>query len=154
MKAVDMPGVAWLDSPMSENDRALPATREQAEAVLKLVEAKYASWLTTWPTVNGHIDFDTLVPVPDTDRPHIVEHWGDDDATVIVWENNAPDSWALAPLDEASVDEELLTLAKDAGASKNLATGIATVKGAPGRMPANVYTDAYFSFVLAIYQEG
>lgn len=134
--------------------RATPATREQAEAVLALVEKKYANWLVTWPVVDGHIDFDQLVPVPGSDRPQIFMNWGDDNATVIAWENNAPDSWALHPLTEASLDEELVTLAKDAGASRKLATGIATVEGAPGTLPKGVYTDAYFSFVLAIYQEG
>jgi hypothetical protein len=133
--------------------RARPATRTQAEAVLKLVEAKYASWLVTWPVVDGRIDFDSQVPVADTDRPHIVEHWGDDDATVIAWENNAPTDWALHPLTEAHVDEELASQITEFVPTVKRAAHLATVEGAEGSLPKGVYTDAYFSFVLAVYQE-
>lgn len=122
-----------------ENDRALPATRKQAEAVLALVEQKYRAWIYTWPMVDGKLDLDAAqVLVDDVYRPHIVEHWGDDDATVIAWENNSPDSWALDSLTDNSIDPEF---------------GFA-VRGAKGSLPAGVYTDAYFSFVLAVYREG
>jgi hypothetical protein len=115
-------------------------TRKQAEAVLALVQAKYRHWLKTWPVVDGHMDFDAkLVDVPESEQPKIVEWEVREGETqlAIVWESNAPDSWAMEPLTDNSVDPEF---------------GFA-VEGAKGSMPAGVRAEPFYSFVLVLYKE-
>lgn len=126
-------------------------TREEAEQVLRLVEKKFRTWLFTWPVINGHIDFDAcLVPVPDSDRPHLVENYGDTGRWAIVWESNSPTEWALGSLEDPHEDAELRQLARDAGAHSKAAY---TVEGVSG-MPSGVYAEAEMSFVLVLYKEG
>lgn len=75
-------------------------TRKQAERVLAAVEKKYAAYLTTWQVINGKIDFDAPeVPVPDSERPYLVEGYKYDKFSqgcwAIVWESSSPDGWAI-----------------------------------------------------------
>lgn len=124
---------------MTDQRKATPATREQAEQVLKLVEKKYAGWLKTFAMNGNKIDFDApLVDVPDTDRPKVFMNWGDDNETVIAWENNSPCDWALSPLDEDQIEPEF--------GSRIPGVDIPAAQ-------RKIYTDAWMSFVLAVYQE-
>jgi hypothetical protein len=126
-------------------------TRKQAEAVLALVEKKFASYLKTFATSpGGEIDFDTMVDVPESDRPHIVESFGDTGQTAIVWESGAPYEWAYSPLADVYVDEEVATVLRDefkAADPARLASsdGVEDIKG--------VATEPYYSYVLLLYPE-
>lgn len=127
-------------------------TREQAEAVLRLVEKKFRHYLKTFGThPNGQIDFETLVDVPESERPVLVEGWSDTGTWAIVWESGSPSEWAYADLADDYVDEELTTqLVQEFGAKPG---NPVTTKGVQG-MPEGVYTEAYYSFVLVIYPNG
>lgn len=150
MKAVDMPGVAWLDRLMAN----AMVTRAQAEAVLKLVEKKFADYLLTFGTTpDGRIDFETMVRVPESDRPHIRE-WETEHAgtqLAIVWESGAPDEWAYSGLEDTYVDQEVAVTLRDEFRARN-AEHLASVDGVEG-MPKGVYAEPYFSFVLVLYPE-
>jgi hypothetical protein len=129
-------------------------TRKQAEAVLALVEKKFSSYLKTFGTTpDGRIDFDTIVDVPESDRPHIVE-WETDHAgtqLAIVWESGSPDGWAYGDLADTYVDEEVATVLRDEFQARN-AERLANVDGVQG-MPKGVHAEPYYSFVLVLYKE-
>lgn len=126
-------------------------TREEAEAVLRLVQVKFRHWLHTWPVVDGHIDFEAaLVPVPDSEQPQLVEDYQGTGRWAIVWESGSPYEWALTPIEDAHEDAELRQLARDAGAH---GPGAYTVQPPKGRMPEGVYAEADYSFVLVLYKE-
>lgn len=116
-------------------------TRAQAEAMLKLVEKKYASWLSTFQYIPGEgFDFDKPVPVADANRPHIRE-WEDDNGgkqLAIVWESDAPYEWALHALDETYTDQEFGFTVE----------GVSVLDA-----PRGVHTEAAMSFVLVLYKE-
>lgn len=124
-------------------------TREDAEIVLRLVEQKFASYLKTWPVVDGHIDFDTLVDVDEMDRPRIVE-WETDQAgtqLAIVWESGAPADWAYSDLGDVYVDAELAAYMTE---FPGMTAADVSTMGVQG-MPAGVCAEPYFSFVLVLY---
>lgn len=119
---------------MEESKRV---TRKQAEAVLALVEKKYAAWLKTFKFVPGEgFDFDALVDVPDTARPHVRE-WdtGHGIQLAIAWESG-PAEWASHPLGEGYTDPEF---------------GF-RVEGVQG-MPKGICAEPYYSFVLVLTPE-
>lgn len=125
-------------------------TREQAEAVLRLVEKKFAPYLKTFAMLpGGGIDFDTIIDVPESERPQLVENWAGEAPWAIVWESGSPADWAYSPIESAYVDEEIGQQLRDEfHAASHLA--LATSKGVEG-MPEGVETEAYYSFVLLIF---
>lgn len=146
MKPLDMPDLAWKTARMA-NDMV---TREEAQAVLALVEKKFSSYLKTWPVVDGKLDFDAeLIDVPEYERPKLVENYDGKD-WAIVWEGG-PFEWAYADLADAYVDEEAAVTLRDEFQAKN-ATRLASTDGVQG-MPKGVVAEPFFSFVLVLYKE-
>lgn len=147
MKAVDMLRLAWLDMGM---DIDYPVTREQAEAVLALVERKFSSYLKTFgTTADGKIDFETLVDVPASERPQLVENWDDAGNWAIVWESGAPSEWAYTGLEDVYVDQEIATTLRDEFQARS-PEQTASSAGVQG-MPKGVHAEPYYSFVLVLY---
>lgn len=126
-------------------------TREEAEAVLRLVEKKFASYLKTFAYTPGQgFDFDTLVDVPETERPHLVEDYQGTGRWAISWESGSPSEWAYCDLGTAYVDEEIAGQLRDEFRAKN-ATRLASSDGVQG-MPKGVIAEPFYSFVLVLYK--
>lgn len=114
-------------------------TADQAAAALAAVEAQYAHY---------------LVDVTDpADRPTLLEpgHQANDSngGWMILWESG-PDEWAYRA-NHGGVDEELLNLAKDAGADGRSALDLATEPGLA--WPAGVAAEPYTTYSLCLYPD-
>jgi hypothetical protein len=66
-------------------------------------------------------------------KPTLFPDWAGDGHWAIVWEGGSPYEWALTPIGDPYHDEEFG----------------GTAAGVP--MPAGVFTEPYYSFVLMIY---
>lgn len=118
----------------------LPA--DVAQACLAAVEAQYAHYL---------VDIDGTDP---RDRPILLEpgHPNNDSTNggwMILWECG-PDEWAYRT-PGGGVDEELLQLAREAGADQRSAAEIATDPPMVAWPTAQVFAEPYASYALALY---
>jgi hypothetical protein len=128
-------------------------TREQAEGVLAAVKAKFPAYCMTFPVVNGRLDFDGVpVPAPDDELPRLAENyqWSDRKPAVpfaVIWEAG-PDGWAMSPLGDEHVDEELTADLQEFAPGE--------VIRQPGVVPEpdGVFCEAIYSYALGIYPAG
>ena len=114
---------------MSDDD-IKQITREQAEACLAAVKKQFASTIGA-----GY-------PEPKLCEPgDLAESW------TIVWEEG-PFEWTYRAF-QGGFDEEIYTLARDAGATEEQATKTATDDGVP--TPAGVWTEAKNHWCLCLH---
>lgn len=124
---------------------AREVTREQAEAVMAIVDQRYGAWYAD-------------LPANSPDRPHLVENWepwwGPEGRTVpfaILWESG-PDEWAYR-FNDGGFDEELaLGVAEFVGQERTremAKAGEFTEK--PAELPKGVYIECGTSFILCLY---
>lgn len=111
----------------------------KARKVLAAVETKFANWLMDFARdEDGKYDFDAPMVKIDAhpgDCPTLVQDWDGNGNWAVVWEGNSPSDWAIGGIEYDYRDPEF--------------GGIA--KGVP--LPAGVFCEPDYSFVLVIYSD-
>jgi hypothetical protein len=107
----------------------MPVTARQANAVLRAVKTRYRGWLDP--------------KYPEDDPKLVADYAGHGYA--VVWEAG-PFEWAMHDITEASVNEELTTLAREFQPS-------IVVRDKPVTMPAGVACEPWSGSVLSIYED-
>jgi len=124
-------------------------TREQAEAVRQAVIEKYPAYCTTFPTIDGQVDFDAEpVAAPDAELPRLVQNYAwserhDPVPWAVVWEEG-PYDWALLCLDDSDVDVEMTAELREFVNDQVIRTKAV-------KQPKGVYCEPISGHVLGIY---
>lgn len=113
-------------------------TRRQAEAALHAIERQFPGFTEDITLGSGS--------VLSGSHPTLVENYSGA-RFAIVWEEG-PDEWVYRAF-QGGTDEEVYTLAIDAGASKDKAREIATTKSVA--CPKGVFAEPITSYALGLY---